>query len=350
MIESFSIRNFRAFERVDLHDLKRVNIVVGRNATGKTALGEAIYLAASAAPYGAWWIRLSRSRLLPQQQIFWDRTLFEALWKDLFYDFDQDEKITLTFKDTQKGEYRVRVFYDRSEAKAQQGVGAAPTPPIFPLVFERTGPGNLRTINKVTLEKGAPSYEGQLEFIPRMAAIPSTNPLNQQEVVSWYSELIKAGKEEPVVKALQEVFPQVRDLSIAQDATLSALYAKVPSIRERLPIGVVSSGIAKLLSILLAVADARDGVVMVDEIENGIHYERLPAVWATLFKFCSENKVQLFAATHSWECLKAISETLKDQETDFCLLRTEKEDGSCTVRQFDGKRLEAALDEDVDIR
>src|SRR5260370_41025621 len=88
MIESLSLRNFRCFERVDLRGLKRMNIVVGANATGKTALGEALYLAAAASPVANYWFRNIRNRQLPQKQPLWDRVMIERLWSDLFTDFD----------------------------------------------------------------------------------------------------------------------------------------------------------------------------------------------------------------------------------------------------------------------
>src|SRR5947209_1080965 len=72
MITSFALEHFRCFEKAHIDDLRRINIVVGDNATGKTSLGEAFYVATAASPYAAWFIRVSRNRLLPQQPVFWD--------------------------------------------------------------------------------------------------------------------------------------------------------------------------------------------------------------------------------------------------------------------------------------
>lgn len=122
------------------------------------------------------------------------------------------------------------------------------------------------------------------------------------------------------------------------------------SVRELLPIGVVSSGVSKVLGILLAIANADKGVVLVDEIDNGIHYKRLPVVWSTLFDFCEKREVQLFAATHSWEALKAVDVVLSNNVHRFSCLRTEREDGRCVVYHFSGEKLKAALDQDIDPR
>jgi len=350
MIESLSIENFRAFKKVEVHDLQRLNVVVGRNATGKTALGEALYLAASASPLANWWLRAIRNRVMPEQQTLWNRTMFEDFWKDWFHNFHQDQTIRLSFVDSYRGQYTVRIYYDH-EAQPLRAI-AAPLPslPAVPLVFEREGPNGIKSISKVLLDKNAPAFEGPLEPIPRVLAVPSTGVLGQGDMVAAYSDLSKKGEEGSVLAALQRVFPEVRDLTIALDATLPSLYAKVDSVDGLLPIGVVSSGVAKVLSILLAVASTREGVVLVDEIENGIHYSKLPVVWQALSDLCDDCESQVFAATHSWECLEAVRGILKEHRDGFCLLRTERRDGTCTVSQYSGSKLAAALEEEVDVR
>ena len=50
MIKSLTIKNFRCFREAHLEGLRRVNIVVGRNATGKTVLLESSFLAAGGSP------------------------------------------------------------------------------------------------------------------------------------------------------------------------------------------------------------------------------------------------------------------------------------------------------------
>lgn len=349
MIESFSIRNFRCFERVVLRDLKRVNVVVGRNSTGKTALGEALYLAASASPLSNYLFRQVRNRNLPQQQPVWDRKIFEAFWKDLFFDFDPNRGTQLSFVDSDREEYSVKIFYREERAPAQSVSGPMPSAPATPLVFQRIGPKG-QSENRVFLEKNIPAFDGQFELHPTIFALSASGQFGQGDLVGWYSDLLTKGEEGTVLKYLKQIFPEVEALTIALDVTLPALYAKVRSVRELLPIGVVSAGISKVLGALLAISAAKEGVVLIDEIDNGIHYKRLPVVWSTLFDFCEVRKVQIFAATHSWEALKAIDVVLGNNVGQFAYLRTERENGRCVVHLFDGQKLKDTLDEDIDPR
>lgn len=44
MLNAIHIQNFRLFKDFQLHDLARVNLVVGKNNAGKSSLLEALYL------------------------------------------------------------------------------------------------------------------------------------------------------------------------------------------------------------------------------------------------------------------------------------------------------------------
>ena len=349
MIESFSARNFRCFERVDLDDLKRVNVVVGANATGKTALGEALYLSAMASPVANYWFRNIRNRLLPQQQPLWDRNTFERFWSDLFYDFDPKRGTELTFIDSEKNHYKIQVFYRETDAPRQTLAGPLPSIPAIPLVFKRIGPKGTSE-SRAFLENNIPQFDGTIELIPQMFALPATGQFTQGDIAGWFDNLNKKGEAGDVLKYLRQIFPLIEGLDIGLDATLAALYAKVKSVRELLPIGVVSAGVSKVLGILLAIANSNKGVVLVDEIDNGIHYKKLSTLWTTLFEFCEDRETQLFAATHSWEALKAISGVLGKNVDKFSYLRTERDEGKCVVYHFDGQTLKDTLDENIDPR
>ncbi|MDQ3255935.1 MAG: AAA family ATPase [Acidobacteriota bacterium] len=82
MIESLKIENFRCFESVELRDLKRINVIVGENGSGKTALLEAIFLGAVGAPEIV--LRLRGWRGLGDLEIKSDQGSFQSAWRDLF--------------------------------------------------------------------------------------------------------------------------------------------------------------------------------------------------------------------------------------------------------------------------
>src|SRR5712691_9641258 len=90
MIKSLAIKNFRCFRDVSLADLKRVNIVVGKNATGKTALLEAIFLAAGGSPGLVFKLRHFRGM---GQAISGDVNTIGRIWEELSTGFKLNESI-----------------------------------------------------------------------------------------------------------------------------------------------------------------------------------------------------------------------------------------------------------------
>jgi len=94
MFRSVEIKNFRCFKNVELHDLSTVNLLVGKNGTGKTAFLEALYLACGGATELALRIRAWRGMLMPTD-LSLDRQTFEGLWSDLFFHFDLNTPICI---------------------------------------------------------------------------------------------------------------------------------------------------------------------------------------------------------------------------------------------------------------
>lgn len=69
----------------------------------------------------------------------------------------------------------------------------------------------------------------------------------------------------------------------------------------------------------------------------------MPSIWQTLRELCKEQGVQLFATTHSNECLQSLIPAMQGHEDDFSLIRTELVKGQHYASQFDGKAFLAAL-------
>src|SRR5688500_11793007 len=112
MIESLTVENFRCFERVEIPDVKRVNAVVGKDARGKHALLESVFIGGGGHPEIS--LRLRAWRLLGDVQIKADKAIFESVWRNLFFAFDQDRVITISLKGTPQNTRTLRVFYEQN--------------------------------------------------------------------------------------------------------------------------------------------------------------------------------------------------------------------------------------------
>jgi AAA15 family ATPase/GTPase len=102
----------------------------------------------------------------------------------------------------------------------------------------------------------------------------------------------------------------------------------------------------------LNIAGAPNGVVLVDEIETGFHYSVLPKVWQAIARVAREMNTQVFATTHSRECLIAAHQAFSKSEIyDFRLFRLEfGAEGKNRVVAYDRELLEFVLERDWEVR
>jgi predicted ATPase len=362
MIKSLYVENFRCFHKINLEDLGRFNIVVGKNSAGKTALLESLVLPAGRHDLV---FRLRAHRGLMQPPLMASKAVYEALWRDLFFRFSQNATITISLKGTAENSRTLRVFYNpQNEAPLLIGFqtkdGGAATPKtepwaIVPLTFE-TKVGIQTYPNTAVLDTSNPNPNviglrivgtqppaAPIGFLPTLAAYN----LQQQ-----FSDIDVKNQKGGLIAALKEVFPVIEDLSLQSTAGgMSDVYCTVAALPEKIPVALLSTGIHRFLAVLISIATTANGIILVDEIENGIFHENFEKAWRGIVRFCKQYNVQLFASTHSKECLEALAPLLAEDQDEFRLLRTEAlEDGNHSVRIFKGKDFESALKTGVDPR
>ena len=105
------------------------------------------------------------------------------------------------------------------------------------------------------------------------------------------------------------------------------------------------------MSVALAIGDADGGVVLVDEIENGLYYQVMEKVWAAIGEMAEASGVQLFATTHSDECFRAAHRAFSGMhEYNFRLHRLDRVGGENRSVTFDQEMLETAIRSGLEAR
>src|SRR5207237_5063953 len=85
-------------------------------------------------------------------------------------------------------------------------------------------------------------------------------------------------------------------------------------VKRRIPMSQMGEGMTRLLSLVLEITNASDGIVLIDEIENGLHHSVLTKVWKAIAVAARRSDTQIFATTHSWECIKSAHEAFLESE------------------------------------
>ena len=126
---------------------------------------------------------------------------------------------------------------------------------------------------------------------------------------------------------------------------------RITGIDEPLPLRSLGDGMQRMLGIALALANAQDGILLVDEVENGIHYSVQPELWQLVFRLARRLNIQVFATTHSWDCIKGFQEAAQeDKQNEGLLIRLESKKDDIGVTLFDERKLAIATREEIEVR
>ena len=178
-------------------------------------------------------------------------------------------------------------------------------------------------------------------------------PVKSLDTVEQLSRLRREGTHNKVEEVLKRIEPRLRSLFV--DAAGSPrVFAEIDGYNKPVPMSLLGTGIARLLSITLAIAGAAGGMVIVDEIENGFHHSVMQSVWDGIAEFAHEFDVQIFATTHSWECARAAQQAFSINEMidDFRYHRVDRrlDTGEILVQTYSAEALEASFEIPLEIR
>jgi len=348
MITSLSIENFRCFKKVELNDFGRFNLIVGDSGSGKTALLEAIFLPGNGAGVS---INYRTNRGMVAHSFSPEKDAYEAMFSDLFFGFSTDIPIEIKLIGSYQNLRKAKISFQPITERPLLPEGELKGDKIADKLFtvRTTDADNKESVQQVNL-KGNFNIGGEHKAAS-IAFFTSSSSADPRVLAQMLSDIRKNTADEQIEKTMHSLFPQISNLSPELTGGLGEIYCKVAGIRKKVPVTLVSNGMNKVLAILLFIATHQDGVVMVDEIENGIYYKSLPKMWEAIIQFCKDFNVQLFAATHSKECLQALTPFIEKAEKEFRLVKMEEnDDGSHAAKIFKGANFSAALETGTEIR
>jgi len=347
MIESVRIENFRGFESTQVDDLGQVNILVGDNRVGKTAFLEALFLVAGNTFENHLKELLWRGMLHQHAQLALSGAAIRSgeFWRDLFFRFDQERTITIAVRGRPSRSLSIH-REEPPEVSVLPGPADA-TSVEAPLIFTwRDDRGNTYPSRpRFTVEKGLvaakspPGIDG--------AMIPDI-PVVADEAAGRFSRLDIQGKAQPIVEDIRRQFQEIEGLSTQPNPPAgSMLYVTIHGMPEKFPLAMFSAGINRWIYILCTIESYPGGAVFVDEVEKGVYHNRLPGFWRSIVDSSIRSRTQVFATTHSLECLTAALPCIESDPDSFRLLRL-RHGGK--IERLQSRHIIAALKEGFEVR
>jgi AAA15 family ATPase/GTPase len=357
MYKSFEIKNLRCFSYLNVSNLERVNLIVGKNNVGKTALLEALFIHCGGVYHPALILNLN---ILRGMAFIASWMSDQTPWDSLFYNFNTLEpaelkgKIEIGKQIINRG-LTLKVLHEKAEL-------AKVSLPIDPLRL-RSEPGQILELSyEENGEKGQhfliiEPRKGEMKLEPAPPPPPflaiflaTRTRMPALDEVERFSKLKLNRQHEKIVSALQLIEPRLKNLEVLTISGVPIIHGDI-GLERPVPLPLMGEGMTRLTSFLLSIGTTRGGVVLIDEIENGFHHSVLEKVWRVIIAAARDFDVQVFATTHSWECIKAVHEALSQDEIyDFKLYRLERIDDKVEAVEYSRETLEAALSIEIEVR
>lgn len=344
-LSSFEAVHYRGIDGLSLPRLSRANLITGVNGVGKTALIEAI------------WLFMGRY----SPMLLWNGNVHRSGNVVL----DPITKLAgsvLELRGTEGGsEHEWKATFDHVSGTAQVVIENPAQPSTQLPVAGRVNifldgelaKGSIPGIHATPW--GVVTHENPVLPPPRPNCVIESTQLQLASPGGYmqrYSDLVREGRKQELTSAINLVLPKITDVEILTGQTGESYVSAVTESGNLLPLSDLGGGVVRLFRLFLNFFASRNGILLADEIENGIHYSVLGDVWRHTRTWMRDWNVQFVATTHSAECIDAAMEAFADNPEDLAIhkLFENEESGKIGAATFTGEALEGAREMNWEIR
>lgn len=349
MFSKLTIDNYRGIRHAEIDGLTQVNIFFGKNNCGKSSVLEAVFLLCGQSnPMITFTANRFRGlRLFTKQGI--EMEFYGCLPENVINikaDGQMPRQLTIEMFEENNLNVDIKDKREKPIAALEKDYGVRHSFRIndFPITFRaemRLNPDDDEQAKANTDER----YKERI-----YCKYLSSRHQNDTEFTS-YDKVVEHKAEASFFEVLRIVEPRLVDL-----ASNGKLLMADVGYNRRIPVKSLGDGFCKILSIILSIYECENGVLIIDEIENGLHHSVIEKCWNVFLKMAKENNVKLFISTHSLELLRGLASTLEDEAyteykqevSAYKLIRMD--DDELAALRYDSKKLTYCLEQEIEIR
>ena len=345
MLERLHIRNYRVFNDLKIDQLSRINLIAGKNNSGKTSLLEAIFLLAGGGnPKAAIHSRGMGSDL--------GSATGETLWKPMFYKLDMDRTIEITGHHKTSGQLTLKIVLEQpraDEISLDRPGGAYSNSDAYELalVFRYTDPNGEQFESRMRRKKDTFEIKPIPITLAFEARILHSGIGDMREEAQLLGRLRKHKRGQVLLEALQVIEPELQSIEDNSASGAPMIWGDI-GLPELIPLSAMGEGMTRIARLVLAIASTPDGAVLADEIENGLHHSVLPKVWQVVDATAQQFNTQIFATTYSFECIEAAHKALSAD--GFLLYRLEVRGAENRCVTYESEEISAAMRHYMEVR
>ena len=376
MLKSLEIKNFRALEDFRVSNLGRVNLIVGKNNSGKSSVLEALRIYAGNAQRGLLEEIAEghdeKYRLRESEQIESDIQLpFENFF--VGRQFPHEETLAISIGELTSGDKALRIehgFLVEEEVVEKDASGniverrnrrrrilnpsseELSSESISHALFVTKGE---RTFPPIRLDQSRlPRLRNRIEISGTLPCSVIPTPFIPVDVLAAeWDNIVLTEHEEVVKQALQIIEPKFENLAFVREDEnnrySSKNYRRFAKVKmsdspRPVPLNSLGDGMLRVFQLVLNVFPAKGGFLLIDEFENGLHFSVQEKVWVMLFELAKKLNIQIFATTHSWDCIESFANTaIARQDVEGVLFRV----GRSAKKSNRGQVIATVFDEDA---
>lgn len=369
MLGALKLQKFRGFEAYELTDLTRVNILVGKNNSGKTSILEAIHFLVSRGDP----LVLIRSANRRGEISYGDGRpgQEEPDISHCFYGHRFQPDIGFRLFGNGYGQISVRIrqidFDDQSvlfDEDMEESLREGDVDQSRPLVLQIDGHG-LEGFSIPVNENGSllmrqfrfrrPWPDGETTPPPVQFITPESLDLNPMRDI--WDRVLTEGRESEVIAAMRILETDLESIHFLTGYASRARSGRAGALLgfrgggRRVPLGSYGDGTRRLLALSLSLIQAEQGVLLIDEIDTGLHWTVMEEMWRLVIDTARRHSVQVFATTHSYDCLRGLASLVESQPDIGQYVSAQKIEGSLDrAVRFDATDIQVALDQNIEVR
>ena len=363
MLKSLRVRDFRGFRDLRVEGLGRINLFAGRNNSGKTALLEALSLLTGAGypslafnplvTRGAELLAESESASVSQAPGI---SVHESVWKPMFHELDLDRKIKVEARHSTLGALSLNVDFARRK-NVEIKIGGLGGKSVITLqdtlgfVYDSSVTGTVTSQALVDDHgRNVSVYTGDSDSehgIPLPSGYLLDRGTSLAQDARTLGEVRRQKRGDLVLEAAKIIEPRIESLEDNSASGVPMIWADI-GLPELIPLAALGDGLARAARLFTGMIHVEGGVLMVDEIENGFHHSVVPKIWKAIDEMSRDFGVQVFATTHSYECVESAYSALGDE--GFTLHRIESKASGNRCVTYSPEALRGAVRHNREVR
>ncbi|MFN7907438.1 MAG: AAA family ATPase [Microcystis sp.] len=380
MLESLKIEGFRGFQNFEMANLGRINLLVGKNNSGKTSILEAIqflyvqnnldiFLETISYRGEFSWLESNRTKvfeichLFPGHEIIPSKEIIIIgsreshqesvtisvksipIQLSLFSDKNDDLNNDNIFDDEEWNKLLLSIRWSQSQKPIELELLANGT-------LARDSIRRMASLSRISHKIGIDN-KIELRFLTPFS-------LTSSDMAALFDNIVLSPLEDLIIESLKIIEPKIERIASIGSGKYSTannlgvrggFLIKIKNHDQPIPIGSLGDGFWRMLGLVLAMVNLENGILLVDEIDSGLHFTVMTDMWKVVWETAKKLNIQVFATTHSRDCWQSLAELITEEkitDNEITIQRIDKEKSQSVI--FDPEEIVIAATSNLEVR